>query len=492
MSDTNPNAATILEWKRDIGKFAWDLFQFVPDVWQQEVFDAWNDPSKKRIALSACAGPGKTAVLAIAILHFITCFGDRGHHPKGVALSISADNLRDNLWAEVAKWQGRSPFLLRAFKWTAERLFNIQHPSTWFVSARSFPKSANADEQGRTLSGLHSEYIAYFLDESGDIPVNVAKSAEQGIGGNHLFAKIIQAGNPTSQSGMLYNAAVTNRHLWHVINITGDPDDPRRSPRISIEWAREQISAYGRDNPWVMAFILGQFPPGSINTLIPLELVEAAMSRVLRPSDFEHSQKRLGIDVARFGDDETVIFPRQGLQAFQPISMRGSTNPEIAARVVAGKHKWGSEIEFVDGTGGFGGGVIDAIRQAGHNCMEVQFAGRATSRRYYNKRTEMWFEMAEWMKRGGSLPRIDGLIREMSTPTYTLKNGLLLLEPKEMIKKRLGASPDKADALCTTFAIAEAPASTAYGMVLDRQSSRLRSEYDPFERNTESQWEPFS
>lgn len=491
MSDTSPSAIQLKAWRKNSLKFASDVFGFTPDKWQEDVFTAYDDPSKARIALSACAGPGKTAVLAILGWHFLSCFGDRGEHPKGAAVSISADNLRDNLWAEMAKWQSRSPFLLKAFKWTAERIYSNSFPSTWFLSARSFSKSANSEEQGRTLSGLHSQYVFIICDESGDMPVNVARSAEQALGGSHLFGKIVQAGNPTSQSGMLYSAAVTNRHLWHVINITGDPDDPKRSPRISTDWAREQISTYGRDNPWVMAFILGQFPPGSINTLIPLELVERAMNQTLKPRDFEFQQKRIGVDVARFGDDETVLFPRQGLQAFNPISMRGATNPEIAARIIAGKGKFQSEWEFVDGTGGFGAGVVDMLRLHGANVMEVQFAGKATKPRYYNKRTEMWFEMKEWLERGGSLPKIDGLVREMSTPTYTLKDGRLLLEPKDMIKKRLGASPDKADALCTTFAMPEMPATLGYGIIKDLSQGKMRADYDPFASVEDSDWNPY-
>jgi len=116
--------------------------------------------------------------------------------------------------------------------------------------------------------------------------------------------------NPTSFDGVLYVASVTQSHLWDIIKITGDPDDPERSPRISIEWAREQIKEYGRDNPWVMATILGMFPPASINQLLGIEEVEAAMARGLRPDVYEWEKKRLGIDVARFGDDRTVLFPR--------------------------------------------------------------------------------------------------------------------------------------------------------------------------------------
>jgi putative ABC transport system substrate-binding protein len=53
-----------------------------------------------------------------------------------------------------------------------------------------------------------------------------------------------------------------------LVEITADPDDPRRSARVSAEWAREQIEKYGRDNPWVLVNVFGSFPPHSLDTLI--------------------------------------------------------------------------------------------------------------------------------------------------------------------------------------------------------------------------------
>ena len=87
---------------------------------------------------------------------------------------------------------------------------------------------------------------------------------------------IVQAGNPTHLEGPLYRACTSERRLWHLTEITGDPDDPRRATRISAQWAREQIEKYGRDNPWVLVNVFGRFPPSSLDTLIgPDECAEA-------------------------------------------------------------------------------------------------------------------------------------------------------------------------------------------------------------------------
>lgn len=478
-----PGERNIKRWREDALAFVREVFGVEPDEWQADalkVLSGVSESGRRRVCMKSCTGAGKSSLLAWVGWWRLSCFGDKGHHPKGAALSGEGrDNLRDNLWAELSKWQQRSEFLKAAFEWTGERVYARDHRETWFLSARSYPKDADSEAVGRSLSGLHSEYPFILLDETGDMPLTVGQKATQIFTGGVVDGMIAAAGNPTSTSGLLYHLSVNEREFWHVITITADPDDPKRTPRVAIEHAAEQIALYGRDNPWVMATILGLFPKQGFNTLLSLSEVEAAQSRNLRLEAYMYSQKRLGVDVARFGDDRTIIFPRQGLQAFNCEEMRNARNPDIAARVAKAKLDWGSELEFVDSTGGFGGGVIDILLQSGHTPYAVEFAGKAIDPRYYNKRAEMWFMMADWVKRGGALPPDPQLAREATAPTYTIKNGRFLLEPKEMVKKRLGFSPDKMDALCTTFAMPEMPASVVDGIRLNPGIEKLVSEYDP-------------
>lgn len=484
MPETDASAVEkIKKWRADPVFFVKDQFGVTPDKWQEEALLAFVNPSISRILMKACVGPGKTALLAWCAWHFLVTRATRKDFPKGAAVSVTSDNLRDNLWPELAKWQSRSPFLSRAFTWTKERVFFNEKPETWFLSARSFSKTANAEEQGRTLSGLHSENILYLIDEAGDINPAVLRAAEQGLS-NTKFGKILVAGNPTSLEGILYHAATLQRDKWKVITITGDPEDPNRSPRVDIEWAKAQIEAYGRDNPWVMSQILGQFPPASINALLSIEEVETAMNRHLREDEYDWSQKRLGVDVARFGDDRTSLFPRQGMASHHPVNMRNARTHDIAARVALAKERWNPEIVFVDSTGGYGAGVEDACIQAGINVFPVDFSGKATDPRFFNKRSEMWFQMAEWVKRGGALPSVPGLVRELTAPTYTHHNGKFRLEEKDQIKKRLQFSPDDADALAMTFAIPDQPRGDTLEAQLGYKrldaGAKLKADYDPF------------
>jgi len=453
----NPAVEKLKSWKNNTAKFAWDNFNFKPDKWQAEAFRAWDDDTCRRIALQACAGPGKTAVEAICGWQALSCHGGIGQHPKGAAISITKDNLDDNLWPELSKWQQRSEYLRAAFTWTKTRIFANDHPETWFLSARSWPKTANEEEQGRTLSGLHSEFVFYLIDESGDIPVSVLKSAEQGLS-NCRWGKILQSGNPTSRDGMLYAAATTLADKWRAISITGDPDDPDRSPRIDLEWAKSQIQQYGREDPWVMAYILGQFPLQAINALLSPDDVDAAMRRTIAEDEFSFSEKRIGVDCARFGDDRNVIARRQGLQSFPPDVFRNARSEEIAARVAAVDTNWqGADAIFIDTTGGYGSGPEDALRLAKYRPIPVNFSSAAANPAYFNKRSEILCELAEWIKRGGVLYNSPQLKKELTALTYFFQNGKKRVVEKEQIKALIKCSPDECDGLATTFAVPDKP-----------------------------------
>lgn len=438
-----------------------DLFDVEPDAWQVEALRAWGSNAPRlRMALQACAGPGKSAVLAWCGWHALLTQSDGTNHPNGLAVSITGDNLKDGLWKELAVWRSRSPLLQAAFEQTSERIFAREHPQTWFLGARSFAKAADTEAQGRTLSGLHARAIFYLLDETGDMPPAIGRSAEQGLS-NCAWGRILQAGNPTNHLGLLYESVSAHAHLWHVVRITGDPEDPHRSPRIPIEWAKEQIALYGRDNPWVMAFLLGQFPPTALNALLSPDEVRDAMGRHYREPDYDWAQKRLGVDCARFGDDRTVLFPRQGLVAFHPVEMRGKRGTEIANRVMAAKQKWDWDVCLIDSTGGWGQSTEDALIAAGHSPIGVQFHAPAIDPRYANRRAEMHWQLAEWVKRGGALPNVPALVGELTEQTYTFQGGKLLMTPKELVKKTLGRSPDLSDALALTFALPEMPRQVA-------------------------------
>ncbi|HEX7828676.1 MAG TPA: hypothetical protein VF787_03435 [Thermoanaerobaculia bacterium] len=476
----------LAEWRTDPVQFVRDQFSVEPDRWQVKALRAYarGDAMRLRLAMQACVGPGKTAVLAWIACHFMVCFcGPNGRHPSGLAISESRDNLRDNLWKEIAHWRGQSKLLTAEYDITNSRFFKRGHEKTWFIAARSWPKKSNLDALGRTLAGLHSDFILYLIDESGDIPPAVLRAAEQGLS-NCVWGRIVQAGNPTSADGMLYDAVTNQPDKWVVVRITGDPDDEDRSPRIDVTWAQEQIDQWGRTNPWVMYAILGQFPPTAVNALLGPDDVYAAMGKHLRADQYSFSQKRIGIDVARFGDDATVLFPRQGLAGFNFVEMRNADGIQVGTRIIAGKQKFGSELELIDDTGGHGASTIDYCKLQGVNIMPVNFSGSADDPRFYNKRAEINWRAAEFVKNGGALPYSPILAKEALAVRFTYKNGKMIVLEKDQIKANLhGHSPDHWDAFCCTFAVVDLPARAGGGQPGDlpgAPSSQVKSDWDPF------------
>ena len=472
--DLERDAITTFErWRDHPEAMVREEFGVEPDAWQLEALQVF--PHNNRLAMKACKGPGKTAILAWLILNFMTT----RPNPKIGATSITGDNLSTNLWPEIALWMGKSEFCRSTFRWTKTRVEHKAHGSTWFAVARTWPKSGNAEEQANALAGLHGDYCMFVLDESGGIPQAVMVTAEAVLASG-IETKVIQAGNPTHTTGPLYRACTVDRALWYVITITGDPDDPKRSPRIKLEWAREQIASYGRDNPWVMVNVLGQFPPSSINALLGVEEVEAAMKRAPREDVYVWAQKRLGVDVARFGDDRTVIFPRQGLMSWKPVIMRNARTTDIAARVMLAENRFGNGGEvltFVDDTGHWGHGVIDNLIAAGRTPIGLNYSGKAIDPRYKNRRVEFWLKGAEAIRAGAALPMLPEMVPELTEPTYTFVNGVFVLEEKDQVKARIGKSPDLADAYMQTYALEEMP-----GEVIERVRGRqtARRDADPY------------
>lgn len=487
MTDHDYANSTLKRWREHPEDMVREEFNAEPDPFQLEALVMF--PKTPRLALKACKGPGKTTVLAWLILNFLAT----RPHPRIGATSVTEANIDANLWPELAKWMARSPFLSATFTWTKSAILHKAYSATWWCQKRTWPKSADPSAQANALAGLHAEYVMAVMDESGGIPMGVAATIDA-IFAAAIEAHVLQAGNPEKLEGPLYAACTTQRHLWHVIDVTGDPANPKawvhfgRAMQQVAEggmtpkaWAQQQIDLYGRENPWVMVNVLGQFPPASINALLGAEEVEAAMKRTVPITAYDYAQKRLGIDVARFGDDRTTIFPRQGVAAFRPIVLRNMRTTAIAARAITAIDKWGQGDEvltFVDDTGHWGHGVIDNMITAGYPVIPVIYSDKAIDPRYANRRCEFWMLGADWVKNGGCLPFIPELIGELITPTYSFVNGKFLIEPKEMIKARLGRSPDLADGLFQTFALPDMPMHAR-----TRSSARqtTRHDGDPFE-----------
>ena len=198
---------------------------------------------------------------------------------------------------------------------------------------------------------------------------------------------------------------------------------------------------------------LCDFTASAENILIPIDNVLAACRRQVSADEIRYAPKIIGVDPARFGADRSVIFCRQGVQAFAPLVFQGLDTMQLAARVAGEINRFHPDAVFIDA--GCGAGVIDQLRALGYpRIIEVPFGGSAGKPgQYANKRAEMWGEMARWIKTVGALPPIAELKADLCQVCYDYDaSGRLRLESKEKLKERTGKSPDLADALALTFA----------------------------------------
>lgn len=223
--------------------------------------------------------------------------------------------------------------------------------------------------------------------------------------------------------------------------------------------------------------LLCDFTASASDVVIPIDLVSAAAERELTEKDVEGQPVILGVDVARFGDDRTVLCVRQGLWIKEISTFTGLSTMEVANRVIDCINQHRPQAVFID-AGAMGAGVIDRLRQLQYQVSEVNFGEAALSTdRYANIRAEMYFKCRDWLTSGGALPKNAELKTELSTVEYKFNpSGRIILEPKEKLKERTGKSPDLADALVLTFA------RPVYmqGSV-GRQRQMCNTDYDPFE-----------
>jgi phage terminase large subunit len=446
----------LMRWTDDPVAFVRECLCAEPDAWQADAMRAVM--SNKRVAMTACKGPGKSCLMAWIAWWFICTRIDA----QIMILSITSDNLRDNLWKELAKWQAKSEFLTKAFDYGAKRVSNRTSPDTWWMSARAFARDANAEQQANSLAGFHAEHLMVILDEVGDYPHGVVAAADAIFATEAQEARLVVAGNPTSMKGPLYKICTAKAGNWERIRITGDPDDPKRSSRIDIDWARSLINDLGRDNAWVMVNVLGEFPPQGATTLVSVNDVHKAQERSAKFDEYGDDARVWGLDPAYEGLDASCLARRQGIVCFAFKLWYGLKGPELAAQIIkmileaSSKDRRPHRI-FID-RGGVGASCFDHLQLLGYGglLVGVDFGGKADGAEFYDVRSEMWWRMSEWIGRyPANLPSQAGLAEELTEPQmdYDVRGHrtCLKLESKKQMRKRGVKSPNMADALALTF-----------------------------------------
>jgi hypothetical protein len=290
------------------------------------------------------------------------------------------------------------------------------------------------------------------FDEASGIPDEIWPVQEGVFTENIIDRFWLAFSNPRSNKGAFFECFHKNRELWRNTQI-----DSRTVEGISQSAFDNIILQYGPESNDAKVEVYGQFPTIGENQFIGSAVVEEALERPRY--DDKHSPIVIGVDVARFGADKTVITVRKGRDLVSVSKYSGLDTMQVTGRVIEAIEKWSPDLTVID-EGGLGAGVLDRLLEQRYKVRGVNFGSRADSSAYANKRTEMWGQMREWLKTAsiGSLNK-DGkqedrhLMADLCGPEYKItSNGGIMLESKDSMKKRGIASPDVADSIAIGFA----------------------------------------
>ena len=473
---------------------------FGPDVWACEFLDALGEDIRERnfmgtkavrpIRYSTVSGHGiGKGALTSWLIKFIL---DTRPFSKGIVTANTATQLKTKTWSEVGKWNALS-LTADWFQYNSGRgnmsLAHREHRDIWRCDAQTC-----REEDAEAFQGLHAANSTpfYVFDEASGIGQSIWNARAGGATDGEPMS--FDFGNPTRNSGQFFeNCVGKDKHRYTVrqinsrdVHITGKP--------LFDEWLED----YGEDSDWYKVKVLGQFPSMGDLQFIPMDLVEAAMTR----EDAAHDRSApllIGVDVARHGNNETVIYPRIGYdcRSFAPVPgsgrYRGLSIDQTVGQVIACIREFRNKgIEpsgvFVDG-GGIGGAVIDFLRKYGYQVHEVQFGGKPTDAKTYRfKVDEMWGNLRDALPKMTLPSKVTPSGPELRTQLtqrefgYTLAGEKVNLESKKDALKRLGPETmwDLVDALACTFAEDVAPLAMLSG-ALSAKTSEIKHEFDPLD-----------
>jgi len=413
-----------------------------PDEWQIEQLTRLGERIKSKPmatiqeAISSGHGIGKSAEVAWIILWAMST----RPHLAGWVTANTQNQLVKKTWRELAIWHKR---LINKdwFKWTATRFHHVEHNETWGMDA--IPWSEHNSE---AFAGLHAKHVLIIMDESSAIADVIWEVSEGAMTTSR--AMWFCFGNPTRNSGRFRECFGKYRHRW-----TTNKIDSRTCSMTNKYKIQEWLDDHGEDSDFFRVRVRGEFPQSGSCQLISSGAVADGRSAAFHPDLFVYHAIAIGCDVARFGDDETVITVRQGRKVLRQTCFRGLDNIQVAMRCAEEYKKHAMATVFVDEVG-LGSGVVDYLKNLNYPVVGVNAGRRAEDpARFVNLRAEMWYRMKEWIEAGCDIPDDTELGEQLVglEYDYTPKEQIRL-EKKEDMKSRGMSSPDRADSLALTFA----------------------------------------
>lgn len=455
-------AELVLQWACDPVLFVKDMFGAEPTEQQQEMLKG-ACPLGAHLSVKSGHGCGKSTCFAWLALWGLVCFPDI----KIGCTAPTSHQLQDVLWPEIKKWRGEM-----IEPWRSDIEVTVDKVTVKSTGCFAVARTARKDNPD-AMQGLHSPTMMFLIDEASgvhDIVFEVAQGTLSTPG-----ARVIMAGNPTKTTGYFYRSFKADRDYWE--RVTFNCED---SPLVAKQYINQMRDEYGVDSDIYRVRVLGEFPVGGDMQFIGVDAAEAAMKRQAQEDSYLFAPVLLGVDVAWYGGDMSVIFMRQGVHSEIVWSNRGVDPTTLSGIVASYEDKLKADAVFIDRTG-IGAGVVSNLMSLGRNPIGVDFGSSSSRQQFLNKRAECWSNMKEWLTDGqGCIPDNDRLKDDLTGVEYQFNmTGKLQLERKETMRKRGLSSPDFADALAMTFAFPVKPTGKKFANIeLALNGDEI---YNPFE-----------
>ena len=435
-----------------------------PRKWQEKILrdisihiqrnQSIDMPEMFRMAVASGRGIGKSALVAWIILWMLST-------RLGSTIIVTANTeqqLRSRTWSELGKWLT----LAINSHWFAKTATTIK-PDAWFDEALKRDLQIDtgyyyaqaqlwSEENPDAFAGIHSTYgVCLIMDEASGIPAPIYSVSEGFFSEPTTNRYWFTFSNPRRNTGPFYDSFHSRRQYWKTEQI-----DSRDVEGTDKELFQKMIEQYGEDSTVSRVEVMGEFPQADDDTVIPMELIRAAMGREVSLTASEPII--WGLDVARFGGDNSALCVRQGntvidIQSFQSMDLMQLCG--VIKNMYDDATVMEQPQEILVDVIGLGSGVVDRLAEQNLPVRGVNVAeAPATKKNYLNLRAELWFAIKDWLaQRDCRLPENDELASELAAPQYKYtSSGKIKIESKDEMRKRGIKSPDKADALALTMA----------------------------------------
>lgn len=423
-------------------EFAIDILKVQPTLEQQAVM---NDVAKfPMVSVKSGHGVGKSALESWIIWWYIST----RPYPKILCTAPTKHQLHDILWAEVSKWKRNSKSLDEDFEWTSEKIYLKGSQEEWFAIARTSNKPD-------ALQGTHAEHVLIIIDEASGVPDIVFEPVLGSM--STIDAKLLMCGNPTKLAGFFYESHTTKRELYKTHTIDGS-----KCERVDKNYVQTIIDMFGKDSDVYRVRVAGEFPKSNPDSFIGLDIIrtEKKVIDVVESID-------LGVDVARYGDDESVVATTYNKSQVERLNVfKHNDTMKLTGQIVNIIKMLNLKYPLITvrvkiDCDGLGVGVYDRLKEViveknlKAKAIECHFGGKGGKVsydepiEYYNSTGIMWGTLRSKLKNNEiTIPNNEELIKQITNRKYFINSdGTIKLERKEDMKKRNVHSPDRADAV---------------------------------------------